>query len=187
MKNIENLTDKQIDIIETIITSFEKSNEKKKAVLDASPIDALFIKADLEEQRRIAWYQAVEDDNNVVKAHLENALIRVHLDMIKLFENYNLIIEKIGTCINVFAAQDDGTKKEIHKLGALGNTYYRTVKYDNSPDWKAPDAHVLTGFKIGYHLNKSWDHENIAECPIFMKCVEDVFFSSEKYLIKKIK
>ena len=184
MKNFENLTDKQIDAIETIITSFEKSNEKQKAKINASPIDALFIAADREEQRMNAWYDRIKNDNAIIKANLQNALITLATRLNKLFKNYNITVKSDKNSIHFIAMQDDGQEVSIHNLYAIGNTHYKRTNYDNSNRGKI-EVDAYTGFSIGYQSNSPWDYENIENCPNFLKCVERLFSSDSKRYIRK--
>jgi hypothetical protein len=175
---MKNLTENQTNLVNKMVSEFERLNaEKPKVEVQSSAIDLLFNKANDYHTDKSDFYEDIRDSNKVIKNLSYDAMAVFTSQIKELFKDYNIRFLESQNCVQ-FVTKNSSDKDYICKSFRV-NYYVKYQKFDE----KSNTETKFTGFYI-YYDNAPINYKNFLECPIFLKVIEDMFLEYPQ--IKKI-
>jgi hypothetical protein len=174
---MKNLTENQTNLVNKMVSEFERLNaEKPKVEVQSSAIDLLFNKANKYNIDKENFYKKILEENEIIKCLSYDAMAVFTSQLKELFKNYNIRFLESRDCVQLVVK--NSFDRDYMCKSFRVNHYIKHEKFDK----ESKTATIFTGFCISY--DSPINYINFLECPIFLKVIEKMFFENPQ--IKKI-
>lgn len=174
---MKNLTENQTNLVNKMVSEFERLNaEKPKVEVQSSAIDLLFNKANDYHIDKSDFYEDIRDNNKVIFNLSYHAMKLLTIQVKHIFREYNVSFLEDKNCLQIMVKEKHSSWISLSFRIGYDSDF---KKYDDKSDTVRSYSH----FDIIIDTKKI-DHNNILDCPIFLQAVENMFLKYPQ--IKKI-